>query len=72
MSSFAQRCGLHDADRDQAVHRTTKLIDAAGLELVRVAWCDLHGVTRGKTLTPPAVRRTAAACSSGSAGSLPA
>jgi glutamine synthetase len=57
MSSFAQRCGLHDAGREQSVHRTTRLIDAAGLELVRVAWCDLHGVTRGKTLTAPAARR---------------
>jgi glutamine synthetase len=54
MSSFAQRCGIHDAAREQALRRTSKLIDATGLELVRFAWCDLHGVTRGKTLVASA------------------
>ena len=57
MTSFAQRCGLTGPEREQAVQRTSRLIDAAGLELVRVAWCDLHGVTRGKTLTPAAARK---------------
>jgi glutamine synthetase len=54
MTSFAQRCGIHDAQREQALRRTTRLIDAAGLELVRFVWCDLHGVTRGKTLVASA------------------
>jgi glutamine synthetase len=54
MSSFAERCGLHDAAREQAWRRAAKLIDATGLELVRFAWCDLHGVTRGKTLVASA------------------
>lgn len=54
MSSFAQRCGVHDAAREQAVQHTSRLIEAAGLELVRFAWCDLHGVLRGKTLTSTA------------------
>jgi glutamine synthetase len=54
MSSFAERCGIHDAAREQARQRTAKLIDAMGLELVRFAWCDLHGVTRGKTLVASA------------------
>jgi glutamine synthetase len=54
MSSFAERCGLHDAAREQALGRAAKLIDATGLELVRFAWCDLHGVTRGKTLVASA------------------
>ncbi|HSV47078.1 MAG TPA: glutamine synthetase, partial [Ramlibacter sp.] len=49
-ASFAQRCGIHDAAREQAVLQAAALIDAAGLSLVRVAWCDLHGVIRGKTL----------------------
>jgi glutamine synthetase len=57
MSSFAQRCGIHDAVREQALRRTAKLIDGAGLELVRFAWCDLHGVTRGKTLVASAAAR---------------
>jgi glutamine synthetase len=36
--------------RDEAIARIGKLIDATGLELVRFAWCDLHGMLRGKTL----------------------
>jgi glutamine synthetase len=54
VTTFAQRCGVHDAAREQALNRTAKLIDATGLELVRFAWCDLHGVTRGKTLVASA------------------
>jgi glutamine synthetase len=54
MSTFAERCGIHDAQREQALRQTARLIDAAGLELVRFAWCDLHGVTRGKTLVASA------------------
>ncbi|MBI2768417.1 MAG: glutamine synthetase [Burkholderiales bacterium] len=54
MTSFAQRCGVHDAARQQALEHTEKLIAASGLELVRFAWCDLHGVTRGKTLVASA------------------
>lgn len=57
MSSFAERCGVHDAEREQALQQTSRLIEANGLELVRFAWCDLHGVLRGKTLTPPAALR---------------
>lgn len=50
MSSFAQRCGLQTPARDAALQRTARLIEASGVELVRFAWCDLHGVLRGKTL----------------------
>ena len=50
MTSFAQQCGIHDAARQSALERTAKLIDASGVELVRFAWCDLHGMLRGKTL----------------------
>jgi glutamine synthetase len=57
MSSFAQRCGVHDAGREQAMRRMAHLVDAAGLELVRFAWCDLHGVTRCKTLVASAALR---------------
>jgi glutamine synthetase len=62
MTSFAQRCGVHDAARAAAVDRVTRLVAASGLELVRVAWCDLHGVTRGKTLVAgaPGARSTTA------------
>ena len=54
MSSFAERCGVHDAEREQALRQTARLIEAASLELVRFVWCDLHGVTRGKTLVASA------------------
>ncbi|WBY01760.1 glutamine synthetase family protein [Ramlibacter tataouinensis] len=57
MTTFAQRCGLHDAAREEATQRATRQIGTDGLELVRVAWCDLHGVTRGKTLVASAARR---------------
>ena len=50
MSSFAEHCGIHDAVRRSALERTAKLIEASGVELVRFAWCDLHGMLRGKTL----------------------
>ncbi|MDH4135004.1 MAG: glutamine synthetase, partial [Gammaproteobacteria bacterium] len=50
MSSFSERCGIHTPEREAALQRTAKLIAASGLELVRFAWCDLHGVVRGKTL----------------------
>ena len=56
-ATFAQRCGVHDAQRAQASSRVARLIEASGLELIRVAWCDLHGVTRGKTLTAKAAVR---------------
>jgi glutamine synthetase len=57
MTTFAQRCGIHDTQREQALRETAQLIDACGLELVRFAWCDLHGVTRGKTLVASAAAR---------------
>jgi glutamine synthetase len=57
MTTFAQRCGIHDEEREQALRRTARLIDATGLELVRFAWCDLHGMTRGKTLVASAAAR---------------
>ncbi len=57
MTSFAQRCGVHDAEREEALKRAARLIDASGLELVRFVWCDLHGTTRGKTLVASAAVR---------------
>jgi glutamine synthetase len=57
MSSFAEFCGLHDAAREEALQRALRQIEAAGLELVRVAWCDPHGVTRCKTLVASEAER---------------
>ncbi|TWO67700.1 glutamine synthetase [Caenimonas sedimenti] len=55
MTSFAERCGIHDAAREQALHDLAREIEASGLELVRIGWCDAHGVVRGKTLVASAV-----------------
>ena len=48
------QCGVHDAARQAALAHATQRIEACGLELVRFAWCDLHGMLRGKTLVAAA------------------
>ncbi len=50
MTSFAQRCGIHDVPRAAACEQVLQRIAEQGIERVRIAWCDLHGVLRGKTL----------------------
>lgn len=57
MSGFAARCGLDDEKRRHGVAQVTRLIESAGIELVRFVWCDVHGVTRGKAITAGAVSR---------------
>jgi glutamine synthetase len=57
VTSFAQRCGVHDAAREQAVQQLERLVAERGVELVRFAWCDLHGVLRGKTLVAAAAAK---------------
>lgn len=57
MTTFAQRCGIHDAVREEALRAAVAQIESSGLELVRLAWCDPHGVLRGKTLVASAVAR---------------
>ena len=57
MSHFAEQCGIHDATRQHALRHTQDLIAASGVELVRFAWCDLHGGLRGKTLVAGAATR---------------
>jgi glutamine synthetase len=57
VSGFADRCGIHDAAREQALQQLAGRIEAGGLELVRFAWCDLHGVLRGKTLVAAAAQQ---------------
>ena len=52
--SFAQLCGIHDEARQAALERTSRLIQASGVDLVRFSWCDLHGMLRGKTLVAAA------------------
>ncbi|MCW5652228.1 glutamine synthetase family protein [Hydrogenophaga sp.] len=55
--TFAERCGLHDAVREQACLDLARDIEASGTELVRFGWCDTHGLLRGKTLTAAAAIR---------------
>ena len=57
MTSFAQRCGIHDEAREERVKELVHTIQATGVELVRFAWCDQHGVLRGKTLVASAIAR---------------
>ncbi len=51
MTTFAQRCGLHNPIRQEQVTAAAAQIEARGIDLVRVTWCDLHGISRSKTLT---------------------
>ena len=56
-ASFAQHCGVHNASRDAACLQLARLIEASGVETVRVSWCDLHGQLRGKELMAQATIR---------------
>jgi glutamine synthetase len=55
--SFAEHCGIHDARRQHALEQAQALIQAGGIELVRFAWCDIHGTLRGKTLAASAAAK---------------
>ena len=55
MTSLAQRCGLHDAARAAACDALRARVREADVRQVRVAWGDLHGWLRGKTLMPHAL-----------------
>jgi glutamine synthetase len=54
MTSFAALCGIDSAAHKASIDKTVRLIEATGVELVRFAWCDLHGNLRGKTLVASA------------------
>jgi len=55
MTSFAQRCGIDDVPRAAACEQVLQAIAEQRIERVRIGWCDLHGVLRGKTLMASAV-----------------
>jgi glutamine synthetase len=57
MNPFAHRCGIHDTAREAACLQTARLIEASGIERVRLGWCDTHGMLRGKTLMAHAAIR---------------
>ena len=55
MTTFAEACGIHDMPRASACEHVAQRITDERVQRVRIAWCDLHGVLRGKTLMPHAV-----------------
>ncbi len=55
MRPLAERCGVHDAARAAACDALRARVREAGVRQVRVAWGDLHGWLRGKTLMPRAL-----------------
>jgi glutamine synthetase len=57
VKSFAQRCGIDNAARQLAVDHLLRHIKKSGVERMRFAWCDPHGLLRGKTLMASAVER---------------
>lgn len=48
--SLARRCGAHSPAREAACAAVLQRVKEAGLQQVRVAWPDLHGAFRSKTL----------------------
>ncbi|MFO1272486.1 MAG: glutamine synthetase family protein [Rubrivivax sp.] len=57
MTCFARRCGVHDAEREAAVRAVLERARESGVDLVRIGWCDVHGLLRGKTVVASALER---------------
>ena len=57
MTSFAAACGAAGASRASACQALAQRMKDERVDLVRIGWCDSHGVLRGKTLTATAVQR---------------
>ncbi|MEO8081087.1 MAG: glutamine synthetase family protein [Caldimonas sp.] len=55
--TFAEACGAAGPSRATAVAALLRQVREQGIERVRIGWCDLHGVVRGKTLTASALPR---------------
>jgi len=58
--SFAEACGAADGPRAAACEAVARRMRDEGIDLVRIGWCDTHGILRGKTLTAAAVPRVLA------------
>jgi glutamine synthetase len=54
--SFAERCGLDSHERQAACEQLLRQVEASDIELIRLGWCDLHGVVRGKTIVASQLR----------------
>jgi glutamine synthetase len=48
--SFVERHGLWSAEQREAARRLRRIVEERGLEVVRFAFPDQHGILRGKTL----------------------
>ena len=59
MRDLLDRSGLHSPAREQAMASALARMEQPGLEMVRIAWCDLHGAARGKALTVQAAAKAA-------------
>ena len=57
MRDLLDRSGLHSPAREQATASALARMEQPGLEMVRIAWCDLHGAARGKALTVQAAAK---------------
>ncbi|MBL8305100.1 MAG: glutamine synthetase [Rubrivivax sp.] len=51
--TLAERCGAQGPAREAACAALLERVQREGLAFVRVAWADLHGTLRGKTLVLP-------------------
>ncbi|MEF9411844.1 glutamine synthetase family protein [Rhodococcus sp. IITD102] len=51
---FIEKHGLYGADEQRAAEQAIEIIMREGIEAVRLAWPDQHGLLRGKSLTVPA------------------
>ena len=58
--SFAERCGLQSRERLAACEQLVQQVESSGIELIRLGWCDLHGVVRGKTIVASQLRQALA------------
>ena len=55
MTAFAERCGAAGAERVAACASLLQRVRDERIHCVRVAWCDLHGALRSKSLEPEAL-----------------
>ncbi|WP_231943480.1 glutamine synthetase family protein [Hydrogenophaga crassostreae] len=54
---FAERCAVHDSQRQADCENAISAIEASGVHSIRLGWCDTHGQLRSKTLAVRAAIR---------------
>lgn len=50
MSATRQSAARDDGEREQAIEALCNQVNSAGIELIRISWCDVHGFLRGKAI----------------------